>query len=78
MVEKRETNVVQLTTADIKGRSVLAFPQIFKNIHRIIAHIYHHHRDLFNKYEEKYHLNERYLLFCKKFNVIEKKHIVIK
>jgi hypothetical protein len=63
---------------DIQGRSVQAFPQMFKNMHRIIAHIYHHHKDLFNKYEEKYCLNERFLLFCKKFNIFEKKCIDIK
>jgi hypothetical protein len=63
---------------DIQGRSVLAFPRMFKVMHRMIAHIYHNHKDLFNKYEEKYHLNEKFLLFCKKYNLIDKKDIYIK
>jgi hypothetical protein len=63
---------------DIQGRSVQAFPQMFKRIHRMIAHIYHNHKDLFKKYEEKYRLNERFLLFCKKYNLINKKDIYIK
>jgi hypothetical protein len=62
---------------NIKGRSVIAFSQMFKNIHRMIAHTYYSHKDIFNKCEEKFHLNEKYLLFCKKFNILEKKHIVI-
>jgi hypothetical protein len=62
----------------IKGKGVLAFPKMFKNMHRMIAHICHHHKDLFNKYEEKYLLNERFLLFCKKYNLIDKKYIYIK
>jgi hypothetical protein len=63
---------------NIKGKCVLAFPQMCKKIHKIIAHIYHHHKNLFNKYEEKYHLNERFLLFCRKYNLIDKKDIYIK
>jgi hypothetical protein len=63
---------------DIKGKRVLAFPRMFKVMHRMIAHIYHHHKDIFNKYEEKYCLNERFLLFCKKYNLIDKKDIYIK
>jgi hypothetical protein len=62
---------------NIKGKDPLAFPQIFKNSHRIIAHTYHH-KDIFNKYEEKYRLNEKFLLFCKKYNLIDKKDIYIK
>jgi hypothetical protein len=64
--------------SNIKGKGPLAFPQMFKRIHRMIALIYHHHKDLFNKYEEKYSLNERFLLFCKKYNLIDKKGIYIK
>jgi hypothetical protein len=63
---------------DIKGKGPLVFPQMFKRIHRMIAHIYYNHKDLFNKYEEKYRLNERFLLFCKKYNLIDKKDIYIK
>jgi hypothetical protein len=63
---------------DIQGKDVLAFPQMFKRIHRMIAHIYYNHKDLFNKYEEKYRLNERFLLFCKKYNLINKKDVYIK
>jgi hypothetical protein len=62
---------------NITGKGPLAFPQMFKRIHRMIAHIYHHHKELFNKYEEKYRLNERFLLFCKKYNLIDKKDIYI-
>jgi hypothetical protein len=64
--------------AAIKEKSPLAFPRMFKVMHRMIAHIYHNHKDLFNKYEEKYRLNERFLLFCKKYNLIDKKDIYIK
>jgi hypothetical protein len=64
--------------SDIQRKGVLAFPSIFKRIHRMIAHIYHHHKNLFNKYEEKYRLNDRFLLFCKKYNLIDKKDIYIK
>jgi hypothetical protein len=64
--------------SNIKGRIVLAFPQMFKNIHRMIAHTYYSHNDLFNKYEEKYRLNKRHLLFCTKYNILAKKDIVIK
>jgi hypothetical protein len=64
--------------SDITGKGPLAFPQIFKVIHRMIAHIYYNHKDLFNKYEEKYRLNERFLLFCRKYNLIDKKDIYIK
>jgi hypothetical protein len=39
---------------------------MFKTFHRIIAHVYHHHKDLFNKYENKCRLNERQILFCTK------------
>jgi hypothetical protein len=63
---------------DIQGKGVLAFPQMFKRIHRMIAHIYYNHKELFNKYEEKYRLNERFLLFCRKYNLIDKKDIYIK
>jgi hypothetical protein len=63
---------------NIIGKGPLAFPQMFNNIHRMIAHIYHHHKDLFNKYEEKYRLNERFLLFYKKYKMIDKKDIYIK
>jgi hypothetical protein len=64
--------------SDIKGKGPLAFPQMFKVMHRMIAHIYYNHKDLFNKYEEKYRLNERFFLFCKKYNLIDKKDIYIK
>jgi hypothetical protein len=64
--------------ADIKGRSVLTFPQMFKYIHRMITHTYYSHKDHFNKYEEKYRLNERYFLLCTKYNILAKKDIVIK
>jgi hypothetical protein len=63
---------------DIKGKGPLAFPQMFKNSHRMIAHIYYNHKNLFNKYEEKYRLNERFLLFCRKYNLIDNKDIYIK
>jgi hypothetical protein len=53
-------------SSDITGKGPLAFPKILKNMHRMIAHIYHNYKDLFNKYEEKYGFNERNLLFCKK------------
>jgi hypothetical protein len=49
-----------------KRKGVVVFPQMFKNIHRIIAHTYYQHKDIFNKYEEKYHLNERFLLFSRR------------
>jgi hypothetical protein len=64
--------------SDIKGKGPLPFPQMFKVMHRMIAHIYYNHKELFNKYEEKYRLNERFLLFCKKYNLIDKKGIYIK
>jgi hypothetical protein len=57
---------------------MLAFPQTFKNINRIIAYTYYKYKDVFIQYEEKYRLNERYTLFCKKFNILEKKDFVIK
>jgi hypothetical protein len=44
---------------DIKGKGVLSFPRMLKIIHRIIAYTFHHHKDIFNKYEEKYYLNEK-------------------
>jgi hypothetical protein len=62
---------------DIKGKTVQAFLQMFKNIHRMIAYTYYSHKVIFNKYEQKYRLNERFLFFCKKFNILEKKHILI-
>jgi hypothetical protein len=58
---------------DIKGRKVEAFPQMFKNVHRMIPHIYYSHKDLFNKCK-----NERYLLFCKKYKILNEKNVVIK
>jgi hypothetical protein len=63
---------------DVKGRSVLVFHQMFRNIHRIIAHTYYRHKDVFIKDEEKYRLYERYLLFCKKFNILNKNDFLIK
>jgi hypothetical protein len=57
---------------DIKGKSVLAFPQIFKNIYRMIVHTFYSHKDIINKYEEKYHLKERYIFFCEKFKIFKK------
>jgi hypothetical protein len=63
---------------DMQGKGVLAFPQMFKRIHRMIAHIYYNHENLFKKYEEKYRLNERFHLFCKEYNLIDKKDIYIK
>jgi hypothetical protein len=62
----------------IKGKGVLVFPQMLKNIHRIIAHTYYYHKDIFNKYEEKYRLNERCLFFCRKYKIFEEKNIFIK
>jgi hypothetical protein len=59
--------------SNIVGKCALAFPQMFKKIHRIIAHTYYSHKILFDKYEEKYCLNERYLLFRKKYEVFDKK-----
>jgi hypothetical protein len=64
--------------SNIVGKCALAFPQMLKNIHRIIAYTYYSHKILFDKYEKKYCLNKRYLLFPKKYNVFDKKHIVIK
>jgi hypothetical protein len=64
--------------SNITGKGPLAFPKMFKVMHIMIAHIYHNYKDLFNKYDEKYHLNKRFLLFCKKYNLIDKKDIYIK
>jgi hypothetical protein len=64
--------------SDITGKGPSSFPKMLKNMYRIIAHTNYHHKDLFNKYEEKYRLNERFLLFCRKYNLINKKDIYIK
>jgi hypothetical protein len=42
---------------DIKGKSMLAFPRMFKNMDRMIANTINSHKDIFNKYEERNHLN---------------------
>jgi hypothetical protein len=50
---------------NITGRIILAFPQMFKNIHRMITHTYYSHKDLFNMYEEKYVYLRDFFCFVK-------------
>jgi hypothetical protein len=58
---------------DIKGRSVLVFPQMFKNIHKMIAHTYYNYKDVFNKYEENIVSTRDYFSFVESIKYLTKK-----
>jgi hypothetical protein len=52
--------------------------KVKKHLQNDCTHTYYSYKDIFIKYEEKYHLNERYTLFCKKFKILDKKYFIIK
>jgi hypothetical protein len=81
-----DTNSVLLTSPiyfsdrhHIRDHSTQAFPAIIRYIYRMLAHIYYHHRKLFDLLEYRYRIGERLILYCK--NLIQSiilKNIVLK
>jgi hypothetical protein len=55
---------------NIRDRSALTFPQMVRYLYRMLAHIYYHHKKLFDSLEYRYRIGERLTLYCKKFNII--------
>jgi hypothetical protein len=51
---------------NIREYSALTFPGMVRYPHRMLAHIYYHHRKLFDSLEHRYRIAERLTLFCKK------------
>jgi hypothetical protein len=56
----------------ISDSSALALIKMVRYLYRMLAHIYFHHRKLYDSLEYRYSIGERLTLYCKKFNVIEK------
>jgi hypothetical protein len=56
----------------ISDHSASALIKMVRYLYRMLAHIYFHHRKLFDSLEYRYRIVERLTLYCKKFNVIEK------
>jgi hypothetical protein len=57
---------------NIRDHSAKVLPVMVRYFYRMLAHIYFHHRKLFDSLEYRYRIGERLTLYCKKFNVIEK------
>jgi hypothetical protein len=56
----------------ISDHSASALIKMVRYLYRILAHIYFHHRKLYDSLEFRYRIDERLTLYCKKFNIIEK------
>jgi hypothetical protein len=54
----------------IRHYSSSAFVKIVRHLYRILAHIWYHHRKLFDSLEYRYRIAERLTLYCKKFKTI--------
>jgi hypothetical protein len=65
---------------NIKDHSAKALPTMVIYLYRMLAHIYYHHRKLFDSLEYKYRIGERLTLYCKKFNIksLILKNIILK
>jgi hypothetical protein len=50
--------------------SAKEFPKIIRSIYRMLAHIYYHHRKLFNSLQHRYRIAKRLTLYCKKSKAI--------
>jgi hypothetical protein len=51
--------------------STKAFPKIIRYLYRILAHIYYHHRKLFDSLKYRYRIAERLTLYFKRFKAID-------
>jgi hypothetical protein len=56
---------------NIRDCSSQTFPKMMRYLYRIPAHIYYHHRKLFDSFQHGYRIAERLTLFCKKFKTID-------
>jgi hypothetical protein len=57
---------------NIKDHPAKALSTMVRYFYRMLAHIYFHHRKLFDSLECRYRIGERLTLYCKKFTIIEK------
>jgi hypothetical protein len=50
---------------------------MIKYLYRTLAHIFFHHRKLFDTLEDKLKICECLTLYCKKFKIMENKELII-
>jgi hypothetical protein len=56
----------------ISGHSASVLIKMVRYLYRMLAHIYFHHRKLFDSLEYGYRIGGCLTLYCKKFNIIDK------
>jgi hypothetical protein len=55
---------------NISNHSASALIKMVRYLYRMLAHIYFHHKKLYDSLEFRYRIGERLTLYCKKFNII--------
>lgn len=50
---------------------------VCRRVYRIFSHAYYHHRNLFDEYEEKTSLCQRFTAFVLKYNLMNKQNLLV-
>eukprot|EP01132_Coremiostelium_polycephalum_P009389 gene9389-11534_t len=63
---------------EISQASVKHFPSIMRRLYRIFAHAYYHHRELYDDFEAKTQLCQRFVKFGLSYGLLPKNVLIIK
>ncbi|KAJ4454729.1 putative preimplantation protein 3 [Paratrimastix pyriformis] len=58
-------------------KSLKYFKSIARRLYRIFAHAYFHHRPIFDEFENETHLCERFVVFCKLYDLVPDSCLII-
>jgi len=61
----------------IKESSVAKLGSVCRRVYRIFSHAYFHHRAIFDSFEEKTHLCQRFTVFVTKYNLMSKDNLIV-
>ncbi|UYV67592.1 MOB4 [Cordylochernes scorpioides] len=61
----------------IKETSVAKLGSVCRRVYRIFSHAYYHHRTIFDDFENKTYLCQRFTVFVTKYNLMSKENLIV-
>ncbi|VDN97193.1 unnamed protein product [Rodentolepis nana] len=61
----------------IRESSLAKLSSVCRRVYRIFSHAYYHHRSLFDQFEEKTALCQRFTVFVLKYNLMNKQNLLV-
>ncbi|KAH9282621.1 MOB-like protein phocein [Echinococcus granulosus] len=61
----------------IRDSSLAKLSSVCRRVYRIFSHAYYHHRSLFDQFEEKTALCQRFTVFVLKYNLMNKQNLLV-